>query len=96
MKWWTEIAWDHDELIVSAECCFVWIMLLQLIFFFADIHSLALASLNAGILGVLDLHILHYSSFTVFVCVSVNFCGHIFIPTDFQISVFSTPLYPAF
>jgi len=71
---------------LSAECFFVWIMLLELIFFFffffADTHSLALASFNAGILGVLDLHILCYSSFTVFVCVLVNFCGHIFIPTD--------------
>jgi hypothetical protein len=74
--------WDHDELTVSAECCFVWIMLLQPFFFFANTHSLALVSFNAGILGVLDFHIPHYLSFTVFVYVSVNSSGHIFIPTD--------------
>jgi hypothetical protein len=42
--------WDHDKLTSTAECCFVWIMLLQLIFF-ANTLSLALASFYAGNIG---------------------------------------------
>jgi hypothetical protein len=87
------VDWDHVGSWWTDRFYRVLFCLDNAVFFFADTHSLALASFYAGILGVLYLYILRYSSFTVFVCVS-EFLWPYFYPNrliDFGILYSTVP-----